>query len=72
MNGWKKEKAFSYEWRFWTIAEVREILFEAGFKEVEVYTDDWDDEAGETDGNFKLRQKFDHDGVWVGYIVGVR
>lgn len=72
MNGWKKDRAFSYDWRFWTIAEVREVLFEAGFKAVEVYTDEWDAEAEDTDGVFRLRNKFDHDGVWVGYILGIR
>ena len=33
---------------------------------------EWDDDEGESDGVFKMRRKFDHDGVWVGYIVGVR
>lgn len=71
-NGWKEPKAFRYEWRFWTLPEVAELLREAGFREVEIYTDEWDDDEGESDGVFKMRRKFDHDGVWVGYIVGVR
>ncbi len=30
-------RAFSYDWRVWTIPEVRELMLEAGFREVHVY-----------------------------------
>ena len=48
--------AFSYDWRMWTIPEVRDILEEAGFKETLVY---WEgaDKNGEGDGKFKPRER---------------
>lgn len=32
-------RAFVYRWRLWSIAELREAMFEAGFRGVEVYAD---------------------------------
>lgn len=68
-DGTRLKKAFSYTWRFWTLPELREILTEAGFKTLDVYTDDWDDEIDDTNGIYKRRRWFDNDGVWVGYLV---
>lgn len=32
-------RAFTYEWRLWPLAELREAMLEAGFASTEVYTD---------------------------------
>ena len=64
------KKAFSYDWRFWTLAEVGELLREAGFAGIEVHVDDFDDD-GESNGIFRRRERFDNEGVWVAYIVGL-
>lgn len=32
-------RAFVYRWRLWSLAELREALFEAGFTSIEIYTD---------------------------------
>jgi hypothetical protein len=32
-------RAFTYRWRLWSIAELREAMFEAGFSDAEVYKD---------------------------------
>lgn len=65
-------RAFRYDWRFWTLPEIRESLVEAGFADVEVYVDGWDEERGETDGRFRRRVRFDNEGVWVAYVVAGR
>ena len=45
-DGSRIRKAFSYQWRLWTLPEIRELLLEAGFHNPTVYselmTDDGD------------------------------
>ncbi|HVS63083.1 MAG TPA: class I SAM-dependent methyltransferase [Thermoanaerobaculia bacterium] len=65
-------KAFTYEWRFWTLPELRELLAEAGFSRSDVYVEGWDEEADEPDGIFRLRKRFDNEGSWIAYLVAVR
>jgi len=36
-GGSQIRRAFTYDWRLWTVPEVREVLLEAGFDEVDVY-----------------------------------
>ena len=53
-DGSRMEEAFTYEWRLWTIPELRELLLEAGFSEVRVFweeveADDEDDDEDEDD-----------------------
>ncbi len=46
-DGSRLKNAFTYEWRLWTIPELRELLIEAGFAEVRVF---WEEvEADEDD-----------------------
>tara|TARA_B100000749_G_scaffold280897_1_gene280780 strand:+ start:56407 stop:57246 length:840 start_codon:yes stop_codon:yes gene_type:complete len=67
----KREKVFSYDWRMWSIPEVREIMLEAGFKDTAVY---WEgtDEDGEGDGEFTRVTKGEDCESWVAYIVGLK
>jgi len=69
-GSWIK-RAFEYHWRFWSIAEVREMLAEAGFKESHVY---WEaeDEDGEDTGEFERRDSVPSAPCWIAYIVAVR
>jgi len=67
-DGSKWKNAFEYDWRIWTIPEIRELLAEAGFSKVDVY---WEgtDEDGEGDSNFKIRKHIPADPAWICYIV---
>lgn len=60
--------AFAYDWRLWTIPELRDVLEEAGFSKVRVYWEQ-EDEDGEGTGNFRQAKKADNEGIWWAYIV---
>jgi hypothetical protein len=63
-DGSKMKRAFSYEWRLWSLPEVRELLAEAGFSDVKIY---WqgEDEDGEPDGIFLPAEKGVADPAWI-------
>jgi SAM-dependent methyltransferase len=67
----KREKVFTYDWRMWTIPEIREAMFEAGFLRTYVY---WEgtDRSGYGNGLFTRRDKAPDDDcdAWVAYVVG--
>jgi hypothetical protein len=71
-DGTRLDRAFTYDWRFWTIPEVREVLAEVGFRSSEVYIEGWDDEEDEPDGIFRRRARFDNEASWIGYVVAYR
>jgi hypothetical protein len=67
-DGSSMRRAFSYEWRLWTLPEIRELLAEAGFSRSTVY---WEgtDEDGEGDGEFKPTDIGEADPAWIVYII---
>lgn len=64
----KQERVFSYDWRMWTIPELREIMAEAGFKRTHVY---WEGttKAGTGDGVFTRTEKGEACQSWIAYIA---
>ena len=62
------EDAFIYKWRLWSAPEIKELLFEAGFKKVNFYWEGEDDE-GEGNGEFFPDDKGVPDLSWIAYIV---
>lgn len=67
-DGSRLDKAFSYEWRLWTLPEIREVLAEAGFSRVTVH---WEGDDGEGGGNgeFSPTTEGEPDAAWIAYIV---
>ena len=67
-DGSKMKRAFSYDWRMWSIAEVRDALKDAGFSESIVY---WEGPGkdGEGDGKYKPAETAPPDLAWVSYII---
>lgn len=65
------KEAFTYDWRLWSIPEVRELLAEAGFRKTTVY---WQgaDEDGEPNDVFEPVEQGDADPAWIAYIVAER
>ena len=66
-DGSEIEKAFTYEWRIWTLPEIRELLREAGFRE-NVYWEGTNDD-GEGSGEFLPSEEGEADAGWIAYIV---
>ncbi len=70
-DGSKLKKAFTYEWRLWSLPEIRELLLEAGFADVTVYWEG-EDEDGEGNGEFEPDTEGAADPGWIVYIVATK
>jgi SAM-dependent methyltransferase len=70
-NGKMMRRAFTYDWRLWSIPEMTDILKEVGFKTVDVY---WEgtDKDGDGNGVFRQSQKGDDSECWVSYLVAAK
>lgn len=64
----KIENVFTYDWRMWTIPELREILEEVGFSKTHVY---WEgtNRNGEGDGKFTRTEQGEACLSWIAYVV---
>lgn len=67
-DGSRLEQAFSYDWRLWTLPEIRELLEEVGFARTTIYWQGFDEE-GEADGIFKPVTEGEADAGWICYIT---
>jgi SAM-dependent methyltransferase len=67
-DGSKIQRAFTYDWRLWTLPELRELLGEAGFSKSRVF---WEGDDGEGGGNgeFTEHATGTADPAWIAYIV---
>ena len=70
-DGSKIKKAFTYDWRLWSIPEMRELLYEAGFTSVRVF---WEatDKDGDGTGEYYPTEKEDNQESWLVYIVAAK
>jgi SAM-dependent methyltransferase len=68
VGGQKIEKVFTYDWRLWSIPELREIMAEAGFKKTHVY---WEGTARDGSGNgvFTRTEQGESCDSWIAYVV---
>jgi SAM-dependent methyltransferase len=67
-DGSVMNNAFSYDWRLWTLPEVRELLEECCFRRVTVYWQGWD-KKGEPDGDFQPATSAEADAGWICYLT---
>ncbi len=68
-DGSQMNKAFTYDWRMWTLPELQEILAEAGFSRVAVYWEGTDEDSGEGDGIYSACQHGEDDPAWIVYLT---
>jgi SAM-dependent methyltransferase len=67
-DGSRMDRAFSYDWRLWTLPEIRELLYEVGFERVTCYWQGWDQE-GNPDGVFIPAEEGEPDAGWIAYLT---
>lgn len=70
-RGVMHKDCFTYDWRIWTIPELKDALIDAGFKEAHVY---WEqaDEKGEGTGEFLRSTQGENDFAWIAFVVGTK
>ncbi|HMP72881.1 MAG TPA: class I SAM-dependent methyltransferase [Kiritimatiellia bacterium] len=69
-DGTRIDRAFTYDWRLWSLPELREILAEAGFASSNVYIHGWLPD-GSADGVYRLRKRYDNEDGWIAYVVAI-
>ena len=67
-HGSRIDKAFTYDWRLWSLPELTELLTEAGFTRTTVW---WEGTAkdGRGNGEFSPETRGEADAGWVAYLV---
>ncbi|MCC7408433.1 MAG: class I SAM-dependent methyltransferase [Phycisphaeraceae bacterium] len=68
-DGSELRRAFTYDWRLWSLPEVRELLAEAGFARSTVYWEGTNKKTGQGNGVYAPRQKAESDPAWIAYVV---
>ncbi len=69
-DGKKYERVFSYHWRMWSIAEIREIMIEAGFKKTFAYWETTDSEGNGSGEFVQVESTTEECDSWIANIVG--
>ncbi|HSI06929.1 MAG: class I SAM-dependent methyltransferase [Myxococcota bacterium] len=67
-DGTSLERAFSYDWRIWTLPELIDALYEAGFARVDTY---WEGANSDGTGNgvFRKVKRADNEDSWIAYLA---
>jgi SAM-dependent methyltransferase len=71
-DGAVRRRAFTYDWRAWTLPEIQEVMREAGFRKTEVYIEDWNEGPGDTEVVFRRMERFENRSAWLAFIAGHR
>jgi hypothetical protein len=68
-DGAREEDAFTYDWRLWTLPELKELLAEAGFESVQLW---WPHDDGAKRGQYRRREEAPASELWVAYLVAFK
>ncbi len=71
-NSSRMKNAFVYDWRLWTLMELREMMEEAGFTDIHVLWEGTDRETGEGNSVFRRVVRGGDEEAWIAYLVGRR
>jgi hypothetical protein len=71
-DGTRMRNAFTYYWRLWSLPELRELLDEAGFREVEVLWESTDRKTNQGNGVMRRVRKGRAEGAWYAMLVASR
>jgi SAM-dependent methyltransferase len=71
-DGSEMRRAFSYDWRLWTLPEVKDALLDAGFARVDSYWEGTDAKGEGGNGIFRRSARGENCPAWVTYLVASR
>ena len=71
-DGTKLERCFTYEWRLWSLTEMRDVLLEAGFSSVETYWEGTDEDGESGNGVYRRSTKGENCLAWVTYLIALK
>jgi SAM-dependent methyltransferase len=71
-DGSRMRDAFVYDWRLWTLPELRELFTAAGFGDVQVLWESTDHRTGAGTGAFYRTDCGSQDEAWVALVVGIK
>ncbi len=67
-DGSSMERAFSYDWRLWSLPEVTDLLRDAGFGSWRIFWEEVDDDGAGT-GEYRETTGEENQETWIVYIV---
>jgi len=71
-DGRRLRRAFTYDWRMYTVPELGDAVREAGFGDFEVWSEGWDARAKRGNGTLYRRTELDNEDTWIAYAVATR
>jgi SAM-dependent methyltransferase len=63
--------AFRYRWRLWSLTELRDALYDAGFARVDSYFEGTNSRGG-GDGNFRRGVRGENCAAWLAYLAALK
>lgn len=73
-DGSRMDNAFKYGWRFWSLIEIKELLLEAGYSNVRVFWEEFEEDEDDDDemvgtGEYYEATEVENQESWMVYIV---
>jgi SAM-dependent methyltransferase len=70
-DGSRIDRAFRYDWRLWSIPELRDALHDAGFSRTDAYWERTDRKSNEGTGVYYRAKRAPDDPAWVAYVAAL-
>lgn len=71
-DGSEMRRAFTYDWRLWTLPELKDALYEAGFPLVECYWEGTDSDGESGNGIFRKTRRGENCDSFIAYLVAFK
>jgi hypothetical protein len=68
-DGTQMKDVFTYDWRLWTLPELRDVMIDAGFKSTQVY---WESNHKDGTDEYLPIEDGDNPWAWISYVVGLK
>ncbi|MEI7974092.1 MAG: hypothetical protein WCH11_06980 [Bdellovibrio sp.] len=65
-----RRNVFTYDWRMWSLPELREMLTEVGFASTSVFWEQSDPGSSKGNGVYRKTEKGETCEAWIAYVVG--